>query len=42
MTRAKVYTSVWDALADKPEQAANLRARTELMYRCKEEQLNNP
>ena len=31
MTRAKVYASVWDALADTPEQAANLRARTELM-----------
>ena len=25
------YTSVWDALADTPEQAANLRARAELM-----------
>jgi len=31
MTRPKVYTSVWDALADTPEQAANLRARAELM-----------
>jgi phage-related protein/predicted XRE-type DNA-binding protein len=31
MTRAKVYASVWDALADTPEQAANLRARAELM-----------
>lgn len=31
MTRAKVYASVWDALADTSEQAANLRARTELM-----------
>ena len=31
MTRAKVYASVWDALADTPEQAANLRARVELM-----------
>ena len=28
---AKKYDSVWDALADTPEQAANLRARTELM-----------
>lgn len=27
----KRYESVWDALADTPEQAANLRARTELM-----------
>lgn len=25
------YDSVWDALADTPEQAANLRARAELM-----------
>lgn len=25
------YASVWDALADTPEQAANLRARSELM-----------
>lgn len=25
------YTSVWDALADTPEEAANLRARAELM-----------
>jgi predicted XRE-type DNA-binding protein len=31
MTRAKVYASVWDALADTPEQAANLRAPAELM-----------
>ena len=31
MTRPKVYASVWDALADTPEQAANLRARAELM-----------
>jgi len=27
------YESVWDALADTPEQAANLRARTELMQK---------
>ena len=27
----KTYASVWDALADTPEQAANLRARSELM-----------
>ena len=27
------YASVWDALADTPEQAANLRARTELMQK---------
>ena len=25
------YANVWDALADTPEQAANLRARSELM-----------
>jgi predicted XRE-type DNA-binding protein len=31
MTKAKVYASVWDALSDTPEQAANLRARAELM-----------
>ena len=28
---AKSFTSVWDAIADSPEQAANLRARAELM-----------
>ena len=27
------YDSVWDALADTPEQAANLRARAELMQK---------
>ena len=27
------YDSVWDALADTPEQAANLRARSELMQK---------
>ena len=33
MSKVKVetYASVWDALADTPEQAANLRARAELM-----------
>lgn len=25
------YTSVWDAIADTPEEAANLRVRSELM-----------
>ncbi len=25
------FTNVWDAIADTPEQAANLRARAELM-----------
>jgi predicted XRE-type DNA-binding protein len=28
---AAPYASVWDALADTPEQAANLRTRSELM-----------
>lgn len=27
------YESVWDAVADTPEQAANLRARAELMQK---------
>lgn len=27
----ETYASVWDAIADTPEQAANLRARAELM-----------
>jgi predicted XRE-type DNA-binding protein len=31
MTKAKTYASVWDALADTREQAANLRARAALM-----------
>jgi len=31
MTKAKTYASVWDAVADSPEQAANLRARAVLM-----------
>jgi predicted XRE-type DNA-binding protein len=31
MTRPNVYATVWDALADTPEQAANLRARAKLM-----------
>jgi len=29
--KSKTYASVWDALADTPEQAANLRTRAELM-----------
>ena len=29
--RANTFASVWDALADTPEQAANLRARADLM-----------
>ncbi len=31
MKKTETYESVWDALADTPEQAANLRARAELM-----------
>lgn len=29
--KIETYASVWDAIADTPEQAANLRARSELM-----------
>ena len=31
MSKPESYASVWDAVADTPEQAANLRARAELM-----------
>lgn len=31
MSKTESYDSVWDAIADTPEQAANLRARAELM-----------
>lgn len=33
MSKQKIegYASVWDAIADTPEEAANLRARAELM-----------
>ena len=31
MSKRETYASVWDAIADTPEQAANLRARAELM-----------
>lgn len=31
MTKSESYASVWDAIADTPGQAANLRARAELM-----------
>jgi predicted XRE-type DNA-binding protein len=31
MIKSETFSSVWDALADTPEQAANLRARAELM-----------
>lgn len=33
MSKIESYTSVWDAIADTPEQAANLRARAELMQK---------
>ncbi len=31
MNEIETFTSVWDAIADTPEQAANLRARSELI-----------
>ncbi|MGC1575416.1 MAG: XRE family transcriptional regulator [Beijerinckiaceae bacterium] len=31
MTKPQTFASVWDAIADTPEEAANLRARAELM-----------
>ncbi len=31
MTKGETFTSVWDAIADTPGQAANLRTRAELM-----------
>ena len=31
MKKSESYTSVWDAIADTPGQAANLRSRAELM-----------
>lgn len=34
--RSDSYASVWDALADTPEQAANLRARADLMRQIAE------
>ena len=33
MKKLESYASVWDAIADTPEQAANLRARAELMQK---------
>ena len=32
-TKIESYASVWDAIADTPEQAANLRVRAELMQK---------
>jgi predicted XRE-type DNA-binding protein len=34
--RDKTYATVWDALADTPEQAANLQARADLMRQIAE------
>ena len=36
MSKAETYASVWDAIADTPEEAANLRARAELMQKIAE------
>lgn len=36
MKEPQMYASVWDALADTPEQAANLRSRAELMQKIAE------
>ena len=36
MKKAETYSCVWEALADTPEQAANLRARAELMRQISE------
>ena len=33
MMKPDTYASIWDAIADTPEQAANLRARAELMQK---------
>ncbi len=33
MTTPDKYGSVWDAIADTPQQAANLRSRAELMQK---------
>ena len=36
MNEIETFTSVWDAIADTPEQAANLRTRSELMRQIAE------
>jgi len=33
MSKTENFESVWDAISDTPEQAANLRARAELMQK---------
>ncbi len=35
-TRSNSFSSVWDAVADTPEEAANLRMRAELMHQIAE------
>lgn len=32
-SKPEMYANVWDAIADTPEQAANLRSRAELMQK---------
>ena len=36
MNDSETYASVWDAIADTPQEAANLRARSELMQKIAE------
>lgn len=36
MTKSESFANVWDAIADTPEEAANLRARAELMMQLAE------
>lgn len=36
MKKPETYASVWDAIADTPEDAANLRARSDLMRQMTE------
>ena len=36
MTEPETFGSVWDAIADTPEEAANLRTRAELMNKIAE------
>jgi predicted XRE-type DNA-binding protein len=36
MTEFESFDSVWDAIADTPEEAANLRTRAELMMKIAE------
>ena len=36
MNEIETFTSVWDAIADTPEQSANLRTRSELMQQIAE------